>query len=356
MVTPSDPAGAPVAAQVEEAFEEVGSTEGGGVFGIIDEAGLYSPFPVLDYNLTVDMRIGEQQGRLQYAITVENNGSEDIPQLSVRPELPEGLELQDAATKPLGPIAPGQRAAVAFLVKASFDALTQGVDGQSISGLDTTVRAVLKVRDRVPTYEVTVTNQRRWNLRSISVKPSLPYGVVPLDIEQSIPLVKPGDAKTVRFALTTKDEVDRRLRHEERLGVQSLYGPSAPRRRFKGFPRTHTEEELAEMVRRLEEIETAIITPEKLIEDILEMAGHEYGPEVMEDHEPFEHGALEEGFVLIEVPEEAIRPMGEVADYAEGFEEGFLVIDLEEFASIRPLGLEPTITDEIDIEPMELDF
>ena len=356
MVTPSDASGAPVAAQVEESFEEVESTGGGGVFGIIDEAGLYTPFPVLDYNLTVDMRIGEQQGRLQYTITVENNGSDDIPLLSVRPELPEGLELQDAATKPLGPIAPGQRATVGFLVKASFDALTQGVDGQPISGLDTTVRAVLKVRDRLPTYEVTVTNQRRWNLRSIVVKPSVPYGVVPLDLEQSIPLVKPGDAKTVKFALTTKDEVDRRARHERRLGVQSLYVPSAPHRRFKGFPRSHSDEEIAEMVHRLEELETAIITPEKLLEDILEMAAFEYPPETMEVYEPLEHGGLEEGFVLIEVPEEAIRPMGEPIGYEEPFEEDFFIIDLEEFASIRPLGLEPTITDEIDIEPMELDF
>ena len=64
----------------------------------------------------------------------------------------------------------------------------------------------------------------------------------------------------------------------------------------------------------------------------------------------------EEGFVLIEIEEEAPRPMGEVLMYEDAYEEDFVIIDLEEFASIRPLGLEPTIADEIDIEPMEIDF
>ena len=346
----------PSPTELAAAFEEVDSGGGGGVFGIIDETGLFAPFPILDYDLTVDTRISEQQGRLQYAITVENNGPEEIPLLSVRPELPEGLELMDAATKPLGPIPPGKSAVVTFQLKASFEALTQGVDGAPISGLDTTVRAVLKVRARVPSYEVTVTNTRRWNLRNITVKATVPYGVVPLEVERGIPIIKPGQAKAVQFPLTTKDEVDRRSRHERRLGVQSLYVPSAPRRRFKGFPRSHSDEEIAEMVHRLEELETAIITPEKLLEDILEMAAFEYPPETREVHEPIEHGGLEEGFVLIEVPEEAIRPMGEPIGYEQPFEEDFFIIDLEEFASIRPLGLEPTITDEIDIEPMELDF
>jgi hypothetical protein len=357
MGTPMGASNAPVPAEVEAAFEEVPDAVGSGVFGIIDEDGLYSPFPILDHDLTVDMRIGELNGRLQYTMTLENEGSKEIPLLSVRPELPEGLELQDAATKPLGPIAPGGRSTVGFMVKASFEALTQGVDGQPISGLDTTVRAVLKVRDRVPTYEVTITNSRKWNLRSILIKPQVPYGVVPLEEGQTVPIVKPGDAKTVRFRLTTKEEVDRRARHESRLGEQLLYTPSAPRRRFKGFPRTHSEEELTEMVKRLEELETAILAPSaERIEDIVEMDAHEYGLDVMEVHEPFEMGALEEGFVLIEVPEEALRPMGEIVEYEEPFEEDFIIIDLEEFASIRPLGLEPTITDEIDIEPMELDF
>jgi hypothetical protein len=86
------------------------------------------------------------------------------------------------------------------------------------------------------------------------------------------------------------------------------------------------------------------------------MDGHEYPLEVMEVYELLEQDALEEGFVLIEVEEEAERPMGDPIEFAEAYEEDFIVIDLEEFASIRPLGLEPTITDEIDIEPMEIDF
>ena len=157
--------------------------------------------------------------------------------------------------------------------------------------------------------------------------------------------------------LITKDEVDRQIRHQQRLALQSLYIPSPPRRRFKGFPRSHSEEELSEMVRRLEELESAILVPEaERLEDILEMDGHEYGLEMMEVYECLEHDALEEGFVLIEIEEEAVRPMGEVQEFAEAYEEDFVVIDLEEFASIRPLGLAPTIADEIDIEPMEIDF
>jgi hypothetical protein len=346
------------AAEFEAAFVEI---EGGeGVFGIIDETGLYAPFPILDYDVTVDMRISEEQGRLQYTIILENDGEIEVPALSVRPELPEGLELIDAASKPMGPVAVGGRSQVSFLVKASFEALTQGVDGSPISGLDTTVRAVLKIRNRIPEYEVTVTNARRWNLRNISVEASVPYGVVPLEDEQMIPVLEAGDAKSVTFPLTTKDEVDKEERHAYRLRRQSLYTPSPPRRRYKGFPRSHTEEELEEMVRRLEELESAILAPEEaLIEDVIEMDAHEYGIEVMEVYEVLEHGPLEEGFVLIEVEveeEEELRPYGELVEYADAYEEDFIVIDLEEFAAIRPLGLAPTVTDEIDIEPMELDF
>jgi hypothetical protein len=342
------------AVELEAAFDEVGD---GGVFGIIDETGIYAPFPLLDYNLTVEMLISEEQGRLQYTIFLENEDDNEIPPMSVRPELPEGLELIDVDSKPLGPVAPGQRVAVAFLVKASFESLTQGVDGSPISGLDTVVMAVLKIRKRVPKYEVTVTNIRRWALRSILVKPSLPYGVVPLDEEKTIPVLPADEQETVEFNLITKDEVDKQLRHGKRLTQQTLYTPSPPRRRHKGFPRSHTDEELEEMVRRLEELESAILIPEEdRLEDILEMDGHEYGLEIMEVYECLEHDALEETFFLIEIEEEEERPMGEPKEYPEAFEEDFIVIDLEEFASIRPLGLEPTITDEIDIEPMEIDF
>jgi hypothetical protein len=343
------------AAELEAAFEEVG--EGGGVFGIIDETGIYAPFPLLDYNLTVEMVISEDQDRLQYSIYMENDGDTEIPMMSVRPELPEGLELMDATSKPLGPVAPGKKVAVSFLVKASFEALTQGVDGTPISGLDTHVLAELKIRGREPEYNVNVTNTRQWNLRRILIKPSLPYGVVPIDEESEIAVLKAGETETVEFRLITKDQVDKQLRHKQRLTTQSLYTPSPPRRRHKGFPRSHSDEELEEMVRRLMELESAILIPdEDRLEDLLEMDGFEYNIEVMEVYECLEHDALEEGFQLIEIEVEEPRPMGEPNEYIDAYEEDFVVIDLEEFASIRPLGLEPTITDEIDIEPMEIDF
>lgn len=342
------------AVELEAAFNEVDDS---GVFSIIDETGIYAPFPLLDYNLMVEMSIREDQGTLQYVISLDNEGDTEIPAMSVKPELPEGLELIDAASKPLGPVAPGRKVAVAFMVKASFESLTQGVDGAPISGLDTHVVAMLNIHNRMPTYNVTVTNIRRWALRNISIHPSLPYGAVPLDEEGSIPVLPAGESETVEFRLITKDEVDRQLRHGNRLTQQDLYTPSPPRRRAKGFPRSHSEEELEEMVRRLEELESAILVPEaERLEDILEMDAHEYGIQVMEVYECLEHDALEEGFVLIEIEVEEERPMGEPMDFIEAYEEDFIIIDLEEFASIRPLGLEPTITDEIDIEPMEIDF
>jgi hypothetical protein len=355
MGTPFEVVDETTAAELEAAFEEVG--EGDGVFGIIDETGIYAPFPLLDYNLTVEMVISEDQGSLQYSIYMENDGDVEIPMMSVRPDLPEGLELIDASSKPLGPVAPGRKVAVSFMVKASFESLTQGVDGTPISGLDTHVLAELKIRNRSAEYHVHVTNTRQWNLRRILIRPSLPYGVVPLDEETTIPVLKAGEAETIEFRLITKDEVDKQVRHQKRLTVHSLYTPSPPRRRHKGFPRSHTDEELEEMVRRLEELESAILIPEEdRLEDILEMDGFEYGIEVMEVYECLEHDGLEEGFLLIEIEVEEPRPMGEPQEYVEAYEEEFVVIDLEEFASIRPLGLEPTITDEIDIEPMEIDF
>ncbi len=358
MGTPFEIVDDTTAAELEAAFDEVDETGDAGVFAIIDETGIYAPFPLLDYNLIVEMRIVEEEGgRVTYSISIENEGDVEIPPMSVKPELPEGLELIDAASKPLGPVGPGRKVAVAFAVKASFEALTQGVDGSPISGLDVRVEATLRLRNRVPEYRVKVTNIRRWTLRRIAIIPSLPYGVVPLDEEGEIPVLPGGEEAEVEFRLITKEQVDRQRRHSQRLTVQSLYSPSPPRRRAKGFPRSHSEEELTEMVHRLEELETAILVPEaERLEDLLEMDGHEYPIEVMEVYELLEHDALEEGFVLIEVEEEAVRPMGDPVEYAEAYEEDFIVIDLEEFASIRPLGLEPTITDEIDIEPMEIDF
>lgn len=356
MGTPFEVVDETTATELDAAFTEV---EGGGVFGLIDETGIYAPFPILDYNLDVEMRISEEHGRIQYTISLLNKDEKEIPALSVRPELPDGLELIDAASKPIGPIATGAEASVVFLVKASFEALTQGVDGSPISGLDTTVSALLKIRKRVPDYTVTVTNNRKWTLRNLVVKPSLPYGVVPMEDEREVPILKEGEKDSVEFPLITKDEVDKQARHYKRMGQQSLYTPSPPRRRYKGFPRSHSEEELEEMVRRLEELESAILIPEEeRLEDLLEMDAFEYNLVVMEVYECIEHDGLEEGFVLIEVEieEELERPMGEVIEVADLFEEDFVVIDLEEFASIRPLGLEPTITDEIDIEPMEIDF
>ncbi len=355
METPFEVVDETTAAELEAAFEEV---DDGGVFSIIDETGIYAPFPLLDYDLIVEMRIVEEEGgRVQYSISIENEGDTEVPPMSVKPDLPEGLELVDASSKPLGPVPPGRKVAVAFAVKPSFEVLTQGVDGTPISGLDVRVEATLHIRNRVPEYKVKVTNIRRWTLRRIAIIPSLPYGVVPLDEEKGIPSLPAGAEEEVPFRLITKEQVDRQIRHAKRLTVQSLYTPSPPRRRAKGFPRSHTDEELEEMVNRLEELETAILVPDAdRLEDILEMDAHEYGIEVMEVYECLEHDALEEGFVLIEIEEEAARPMGDPIEYPDAYEEDFVIIDLEEFASIRPLGLEPTITDEIDIEPMEIDF
>ena len=326
MGTPFEVVDETVAVELEAAFDEV---EGGGVFSIIDETGIYAPFPLLDYDLTVETHISEEHGRIIYSVVIENEGDHEVPMMSVKPELPEGLELVDVASKPLGPVAPGHKLAINFTVKASFESLTQGVDGTTISGLDTVVSAELRINDRVPDYNVTITNIRHWTLRNILIKPTLPYGVVPLDEEKTIPMLPAGEAETVDFRLITKDEVDQQIRHSQRLGIQSLYTPSPPRRRHKGFPRSHTDEELAVMVHRLEELESAILVPdEDRLEDILEMDAFEYGLEVMEVYELLEQDALEEGFVLLAIEEEVTRP----------------------------LGLAPTITDEIDIEPMEIDF
>ena len=78
------------ASELEAAFEE---TDGDGVFGIIDETGIFAPFPLLDYNLSVEMRISEEDGRLQYTVFLENEDESEIPAMSVKPELPDHLEL-----------------------------------------------------------------------------------------------------------------------------------------------------------------------------------------------------------------------------------------------------------------------
>ena len=62
METPFEVVDDTTAAELEAAFDEVDETGDAGVFAIIDETGIYAPFPLLDYNLTVEMRIVEVDG------------------------------------------------------------------------------------------------------------------------------------------------------------------------------------------------------------------------------------------------------------------------------------------------------
>lgn len=334
-----------------------------GVLATRDAAGTYRPFPILGHDLDLSTAIREVKGLLEYHVTVSNRDKRAIDHLVITPALSDELKLADEGSKRIASIPPGETAVVKFKLSISEDARSIGIKGRPLPGLDFGVQTSLRVRKGAAKYDVTLENLHEWTIRRIRVEAKLPYGVVPLEPEREIEALHPAEKLTIAFGLISQEEVDRKARHEERLHAAVLTPEEAPRLSDRRFPREHTAEEIGEIVHWLEELQTLkeAGAAETMMEDLVEFGPSEFPLEILRVADPIEIGPVEERFALVDYDSEfkpvpPARPVPVPIEFTEAEEEDFIHIDEDEFASIKPLGLEPTIAEEIEIEPMEMDL
>ncbi len=334
-----------------------------GVLVTRDAGGAYRPFPTLSHDFDLSTAVREVRGLLEYHITISNRDRRPIEHLVVTPALPEDLKLADEPSKRVSSVPAGESVTLKFKLSVSEEARTVGIKGRPLPGLDFSVQTSLRIRKGKAKYDVTLENLHEWTIRKVRVEPKLPYGVVPIETERVIDALGPHESQVFAFDLISQEEVDRKVRHESRLkeAVASVEEP--PRLTDHRFPREHTQAEVDEVVRWLEELQTLkeVGAAETMMEDLVEFAPLEYPLEILRLAEALEAGPLEERFTLIDFEAEfkplpPARPTLVPMEFGQAEEQGFIHIDEDEFASIKPLGLEPTIAEEIEIEPMEMDL
>lgn len=340
-----------------------GSARELGVLVTRDAGGAYRPFPMLSHDFDLSTAIREVRGLLEYHITISNRDRKPIEHLVVTPALPEDLKLADEPSKRVSSVPAGESTTLKFKLSISEDARTVGIKGRPLPGLDFTVLTSLRIRKGKAKYDVTVENLNEWTIRKVRVEPKLPFGVVPLETERVVDALGPHESQVFAFELISQEEVDRKQRHEARLTEAVASAEEPPRLTDRRFPREHTQAEVEEVVRWLEELQTLkeVGAAETMMEDLVEFAPLEYSLEILRLAEAIEAGPLEERFVLVDYeaefrPPPPARPTLQPLEVVRAEEEGFIHIDEDEFASIKPLGLEPTIAEEIEIEPMEMDL
>ncbi len=334
-----------------------------GVLATRDAAGVLRPFPLLSHDFDLSTAIREVNGLLEFHITISNRDRRRMEHLVVTPALSDELRLADEESKRLGAVPPGESATLKFKLTVSEDARSVGIRGRPLPGLDFVVQTSLRVRKGQAKYDVTLENLHDWTLRSVRIEPKLPYGVQPAESEREVDALLSNEKRTFAFDLIPQEEIDRKVRHEERLRAPTLAAAEPPRLTGRRFPREHTEAEVLEVVGWLDELLTMAEpgAAETMLEDLVEFGPQEYPVEGLRVGEPVELGALEERFIPVDFetefkPPPPARPVLVPVEYGDPYEEGFIKIDEDEFASIKPLGLEPTIAEEIEIEPMEMDL
>jgi len=331
-----------------------------GVLSTRDAAGAYRPFPILSFDFDLSTAVREVKGLLEYHVTISNRDRRPIEHLVVTPALQEELKLADEPSKRIASIPPGESATVKFKLSISEDARSVGIKGRPLPGLDFAVQTSLRIRKGKAKHDITLENLHEWTIRKVKMEPKLPYGVVPVKSEEVIDSLGAGETQTFPFDLISQEEVDRKARHESRLRAPVLAAEEPPKLSERRFPREHTAQEVEEIVRWLEELQTvkAAGAAETMMEDLVEFGAQEYPLEALRVAEAVELGPLEERFMLVEYDTEfkPPRPQPATYEFTQAVEEGHIKIDEDEFASIKPLGLEPTIAEEIEIEPMEMDL
>jgi len=340
------------------------------------------PLPLLVKDLTIETTISFEGQAITYIVKITNDMGEVMPKLRIKPSVPPSMFAPDSEFKTLGPIDVRQSQSVTFYLKPLDDAWHLGVEGRALAGKDVTVRTILRCQGGQAKFFLEVQNNRNFSIRKLKVKPVLPEDYVSMQEAEEIELLGPNEKKTIQFPVITRDEWDLLQLHEQSMVKPFHFAPERPRRKKRGYPRSHTAEEMAELRKNLmlaesdEEILEHIGKDpyeEDALEDVLVIDIEDFEEEEPLDFdiesyvEPVEEELPEEEElyitgVKVEVlsEEDALEddpdctyeaPMESVSP-EEPFEE-----DLDQVVKmVKPLGLGGAKAEEIESEPLEMDL
>lgn len=321
--------------------------------------------PIHEWDLTIEIDVTFDAGIIVYAVRVENRTDKVIRKVTIEPDIDETVFAIDVRAKTLGPLPPNSAQSAIFRINPQKAKWDFGVEGKVIGGRDIGLKALLKITGGRVSYELTVENNRGHSLRFLKVRPVLPRDFVALEEEKTISLLKAGERQTVSFELMPRIEWDAKLRHEDGLRKPWGFITERPRRKKRGFPRSYSREEMAEIKRFLLFTEAD--------EELLALIGDRGLDEGAEEvglifiyRDIIEHGAIEEEFLLrkfhigepieenpLETEHDFKRKLRLVIQDEDAIEMDF---DIEHLRDVRPLDLEGAQTEDIELEPMEMDI
>lgn len=341
-------------------------------------------FPLLESSVLFEFGILYDSGFVIYGVKVTNNSDSPMGRLRIRPRFPEGRFVPDEESKVVGPFGPREERIAAFRLRPVGELGDVCVSGTALQGRDVSIRMVLKVFHGNADFEIFVKNNKTFSLTGVRVHPVLPEDFVPMEGEKTLDAILPGETRSLKFQVITREEWERREKHARGLERPWMYPPEKPRRKRRAHPRAYTAGELAAIEKRLlamasveEILERIGDTPDEeepwedvplvWTEESIEEEGHEYPMEIWTEEgveidepleEPFEWQAaifVKEEVVEEEGLEEDIRiklPMEKVCE--EGpIEEEFV---FEAPKQVKVLGLKGTRAEDIETEPMEMDL
>ncbi len=322
-------------------------------------------YPLNHWDLTLETTISSEGGMVLYAVRLTNDSDRVIRRVVLRPALDEGIFGLDSKAKALGPIYPGDSTVVTFKLVPQKEGWGVGVDGSVLHGRDVGIKAVLKVRGGRTSYQLSIENRQKFSLRFLRVRAILPVDFVATEEEKEIRLLAAGETQMVEFGLIPRGHWEVERRHAASLKSPWIFSAIRPRRKRRAFPRAYSREEMGELRRKL----LFIRADEELLRLIRDRP-LDCGPSEVEfiiawerhqEHGPIEVEFLTKKFHIgepidvspLECPLDMenlyIEPIREFASMEEDF-------DIEHIAEVKPLDLEGTRAEEIEIEPMEMDI
>ncbi len=341
------------------------------------------PLPLLVKDVTIETTISSDGATITYTVRIENNSAEPLGKLRVRPAVPPSMFALDEEFKTLPPIDVGRSASTTFVLRPLDDAWHLGVEGRALAGKDVTVKTILRCASGKATFFLEVQNNRNYSVRRLTVKPILPVDYVATKDSEEIDVLGPNEKKTIQFPVITKDEWDLIQLHERGMARPFFFSPERPRRKKRGYPRSHTAEEMAELRKTLmlaesdEEILEHIgkdPVEEEAVEDNLVIDIEEFVEEdpLEEELEPYmepveEEPPVEEALFITGVTVEPIAeedafeedpdtsyelPMEELAEELPWEED----VDHESIRTVQPLGPTGAKAEDIESEPLEMDL
>jgi hypothetical protein len=321
--------------------------------------------PLHTMDVTIEIDVTFESGLIMYGVRVENRSGKVIRKVLITPDIDDKQFAMEEKAKTLGPLPPNTAQTAIFRIRPKKESWDFGVEGKVIGGRDVGIKAVLKVVDGVPTYEMTVENRKGYSIRFLKVKPLLPVDFISLEKEKTISILGTGEKKVVTFPLMPRVEFESKQRHHEGLKKPWLFQAERPRRKRKAYPRAYSREEMAEIKRFIlfteADIELLKLIGDRALDeeatevgliyayrDIIEEAALEEDFQLRKYRigEPIDEGTLELNFDL--------KPLIKLNVREEDPSE--MDFDIEEMKDVRPLDLAGAQAEDIEIEPMEMDI